>query len=143
MKKMTVADVWNKVNELQKGMETSAKAMALGMSTDKTPQYVVNNLLKDYKRYSNEYYEFMKQEVEIVDENRKYHIVLQLTYDGSFLRYTGINSQDGEVIIQATNNMKWAKKYKNEDMKELEGDIANLESEGYDVRMIKVVSKDE
>ncbi|MDS7057187.1 hypothetical protein NXG04_07795 [Klebsiella pneumoniae] len=135
-KKMTVADIWNKVNELQKGMETTAKAMALGMSGE-TPQHVVDSLLKDYKRYSNEYYEFMKQEVEVFDKDREY--VIQFTFDGSFYRTWSIDKRaetEGDVIIMMTNNPKWAKKFKN--IEEVENDLSLIKQEGYSYRVMEV-----
>ena len=60
-KVMTVADIMNKVYMLKQGMESSSKALALAMSIG-SPEHVVKGLLKDYKRYSNQYYSFMKEE---------------------------------------------------------------------------------
>ncbi|UUV46862.1 hypothetical protein [Bacillus phage vB_BanS-Thrax4] len=140
MTKMTVSQVWNKVNELQKGMDTMAKALALGM-TGETAQPVLDALLRDYKRFSNEYYEFMKQEVEIVEEKEDDVFVLQLKYDGSFCRHVAISTQDGEIIIKTTNNMKWAKKYTKDDTQSMVWDIERMAEEGYDVRKMKWVEE--
>lgn len=138
MTKMTISQVWNKVNELQTGMETMAKALALGMTGD-TPQAVIDGLLRDYKRFSNEYYEFMAQEVEVVEEKEDDVFVLQLKYDGSFCRNVVISTRDGEIVIQTTNNMKWAKKYTKDNVREMEWDIERMAEEGYDVRKMKWV----
>ncbi|UGO47865.1 hypothetical protein PQE73_gp033 [Bacillus phage vB_BanS_MrDarsey] len=138
MIKMTVSQVWNKVNELQNGMETMAKALALGMTGD-TPQAVIDGLLRDYKRFSNEYYEFMAQEVEVVEEKEDDVFVLQLKYDGSFCRNVVISTHDGEIVIQTTNNMKWAKKYTKDNVRDMEWDIERMVEEGYDVRKMKWV----
>ncbi|UGO50915.1 hypothetical protein PQE70_gp062 [Bacillus phage vB_BanS_Nate] len=137
MKKMTVAQVWNKVNELEKGMTTMAKAMALGMSGKTTPQHVIDSLLRDYNRFSNEYYEFMEQEVEIIDKNKEY--VIQFTFDGSFYRDYRISSAEeteGEVVILMTNAMKWAKKFK--DIDEVKSDLDLIRQEGHSYRIIGV-----
>ncbi|UGO46110.1 hypothetical protein PQE74_gp027 [Bacillus phage vB_BanS_Chewbecca] len=137
MTKMTVSQIWNKVNELQTGMETMAKALALGMSGERSPQHVIDSLLHDYERLSTEYYAFMEQEIEIIDKDREY--VIQFTFDGSFYRDYRISAREetmGEVIIQMTNSMKWAKKFKNID--DIRDDIAWIKSEGHDYRVLVV-----
>jgi len=137
MTKMTVAQVWNKVNQLEQGITTIAKAMALGMSGERSPQSVIDSLLRDYDKLSTEYYAFMEQEVEIIDKDREY--VLQFTFDGSFYRDYRISAREetmGEVIIQMTNSMKWAKKFKNID--DIRDDIAWIKSEGHDYRVLAV-----
>ncbi|MNG35431.1 hypothetical protein D3C84_1221590 [compost metagenome] len=61
---MTVADIYNKVNELDKLRSNSSSALALAITCG-SPQSVVDSLAKDYKVFSNEYFKFMESKVKL------------------------------------------------------------------------------
>lgn len=127
---MNVAEIINKANILEEGMNRTSKAIALGMSAG-SPQHVINSLLEDYKKYSSEYYKFMQTEVEIDDGLNK---VIQIQWDGSFYLRQIKDPKTNEYKVSYTNDMKWAKVFTDE--KELLEAISQVRAEGHSYRLL-------
>lgn len=128
---MNVAEIINKANMLEEGMKRASSAIALGMSAG-SPQHVINSLLKDYERYSSEYYKFMQTKVEIDNGLKE---VIQVTWDGSFYRAMIKNPKTNKYQVSYTNDIKWATVFTDE--KELQKAIEHVKAEGHSIRLIK------
>jgi len=128
---MNVAEIINKANMLEEGMNRTSKAIALGMSAG-SPQHVINSLLKDYERYSSEYYKFMQTEVEM---DSGLNEVIQITWDGSFFLKRYKHPINNKYQIMYTNDIKYAKVFTDE--KELQKAIKYVEKEGHSYRLLK------